>query len=207
MSRVLISVGLLVAISYVPASAQDEFKGPELFPLANFNTWTYRVDGQDDRLHVTSFQVLEKIGDFRCYRFEGRMRNQTIASEHISVRKDGVYRVRHDNVDLEPPLLICRFPPRKGDKWTGEYKINGQKSMIAYECDLDEIAVLKNPKVQVLVVRGTINDGNGTLKSTCWYAPKLGLVRQVIEEGDARIVIELESFGLPKKGGPKPLSP
>ena len=32
------------------------------------------------------------------------------------------------------------------------------------------------------------------LKNTCWYAPRVGLVKQLIEDGDSRIVLELEKF-------------
>lgn len=204
MRRALLSVTLLVAIAALPIRAQETFKGPELFPFGNFNTWTYRVQGQDDRdrLSVTSFIVSDKSGD-RIYRFEARFRNQTVVTEHLAVRADGLYRVRHDNVELDPPLLICRLPPGKGQKWQSEYKINDQKRTVSFECDFEEMSVIKNPKMTVLVVRAEIADPKGTITNTCWYAPKYGLVKQVVQERESRIVIELDNFVGGKKGPPK----
>ncbi len=195
--RHVVSMGLFTAIVSLPVNAEEKFNGPELFPVVPFNVWTYRIQSQDDKLVVSVFELKEKMGE-RIYRFEGRLRGQTIASEHLAIRKDGVYRVRHDNMELDPPLLICRFPPTKGDKWTAEYKINDKKTTVAYECDIEEITY-KGKTEKSVVIRAEIAEANGPIKNTCWYLPKDGLVKQVIEDGDKKIVLELESYRRPGK--------
>ena len=203
MRRTFFSIGLLVAIASLPVNAdEEEFKGPELFPVTSFWTWTYRVQGQDDKLHVSVFDSKEKMGE-RIFRFEGRIRNQPVASELLSIRKDGVYRLRHDNHELEPPLLICRFPPLKGETWKAEYKIGDKKTTVVYDCDTEEITY-QNKKMTALVIRAEIADPNGAIKNTCWYAPRIGLVKQVIQEGDNKIVIELEEHGRPPPKSKQP---
>lgn len=212
MRRVILALCLaatmiLLAAPVNQASAQDEFKGTELFPMSVFSRWTYRVQGQDDRLVVMA-AAIEKIGEYRCYRFEGRLRNQLVASEQLSLRKDGVFRMRHDGMDLEPPLMICRFPPLKGEIWKAEYKIGDKKTMIAFECDTEVITV-NDTKYHTFVIKAEIAESGGKLKNTCWYAPKVGLVKQVIEDGDNQIVLELEKYerGPEKKGSGKAPSP
>jgi hypothetical protein len=208
MHRAVFSLVMLVAIGSFPANAQNQFKGPELFPAGNF-VGTYRVQyqGQEDKLVV--YQAPDQIGIQRCWRYEGLLRNQLISTEHLAVRADGVYRIRHDDADLEPPLLICKFPPVKGETWTGDYKINDKKSTVHYQCNVEEMSVMKNPKATtVLVIRAEITFANVTLTNTCWYAPNRGLVKQVIEEGNSKIILELDSHGpASRKAGPKAPSP
>jgi hypothetical protein len=199
MRRAILSLGLIAVISSIPVSAQDEIKGKELFPFAPFNVWTYRIQGQDDKLTVNVFETKEKEKNGeRIYRLEGRLRNQAVVSEHLSLRKDGAYRLRHDNVEIDPPLLICRFPPVKGDTWKAEYKINDKKISVTYYCDRVEITH-RDKKVMAVVIRAVISDGGDGITNTCWYVPGDGMVKQAIEEGDGQIVLEFENYGRPVK--------
>lgn len=204
MRRSFLTATSFLVLFALPLRGQE---GAEYFPVNNFRTWTYRINGQEDRLVVTAFQVTEPIGGFRCYRYEGRMRNQIIVTEHLSVRKEGVYRVRHDNIDIDPPLLICKFPPTKGQTWKSEYKIGEKKVAVTFTTDMEEIPVPKSKtnetKANALVIRAEIVNGEHSIKSTCWYAPNRGLVKQVLEEDDGQITLELEPN--PPKG--KPMSP
>jgi hypothetical protein len=202
MRRTIIPFALLIAFAAMPAGAQEEFKTSELFPVLPYNVWTYRIQGQEDKLTVSVFDFKEKSGD-RIYRFEGRLRNQTVSSEHLSIRKDGVYRIRHDNMEIEPALLICPSSPVKGKTWKSVYKINDKKTTVTYECDTEEIIDRKNNKVKALVIRAHISEEKGEITNTCWYIPKDGLVKQVIEEGDSKIVLELENYGRAGPGSKK----
>src|SRR3954468_14617886 len=111
MQRAAFSLLLLVGVASL--AAQDETVPPpadgSYFSLAVGNRWVYRIAGQDDRLYVTAAGV-EKIGETFCVRLEGRLQTRTVATEHLSVGRDGVLRHRVDGNDLEPPLPVCRFP-------------------------------------------------------------------------------------------------
>jgi hypothetical protein len=185
--------GLLALIVLPPVfAADDPPPGKELFPLASNARWTYRIQGQDDKLVIVVSPQLDKLGESRAYRLEGRLRDRLIATEQLTVRKDGVYRHRHDGMDIEPPLLICKFPATKGERWHIDYKIGDKKAAIDYSCEFEEVTVPAGT-YKAVAVHAAVVEGGG-LKTTCWYAPKVGLVKQVVEDGEGKIVLELEKF-------------
>ena len=90
-------------------------------------------------------------------------------------------------------MLICKFPPERGAKWRAEYKFNDKKASIAYECDEEEVNVPAG-KFNAVVIRSESADGSGKFKNTVWYVPKIGMVKQVSEDRDNRIVLLLDRF-------------
>jgi len=177
----------------------EEIKGPELFPLALGKRWTYHIKGQENPL-VIMVSAVEKIGEFRCFKLEGWQRGALVATEHLSVRPDGIFRMRYDSADLDPPLPICKFPPAEGQSWKLDYKIGEKKASISFETEMEEITVPAG-KFKAVVIRSTVPEGNGPLKNSCWYAPKIGMVRQVIESEEGKVTLELieeKKKGLPK---------
>jgi hypothetical protein len=181
---VVVLAGFQSAVSAQPAAS-------EYFPSQPGNRWTYRIVGQDDRLVVVS-TFTEPIGGYSCFRLESRLRSQFIASAHFSVRKDGVYQMRSDGYNLDPPLPICKFPPTDKETWKVDFKLGEKKATIAYECSFEEVTV-PTGKYKALVIHSETPEGTGKLLNTCWYAPKVGLVKQVVDDGD-KIVLELEKF-------------
>jgi len=65
-------------------------------------------------------------------------------------------------------------------------------------------------RYKTIVVRSEIPDGAGALRSSVWYAPEVGMVKQVIADGDKTITLSLERFEkesapkINKKNSPKP---
>lgn len=194
MRRLLITSSLLLlfAGSYTQSAEPVDKppKGEEYFPISIGKRWTYRIQGQEERLVITAVTE-EKVGNVACIRLEGRLQNRLIATEHIALQKGGVYRYRNDGLDIEPPLRICKFPPEANETWKVEYKVNDKKASLDYECDFEEVKVPAGT-YQALVVRSEVPDRAGKLKNTVWYAPKVGMVRQLIEDGDSKIELRLE---------------
>lgn len=189
----------LLTLLFTVAPAWTQNDESDLFPMSIGSRWTYRIAGQDDRLVIVAAGT-EKIGDIRCVRLEGRLQNRVIATEHVAKLKEGVFRLRNDGSDLEPPLMICKFPAVNGDTWRAEYKMNDKKAAIDYECDREDIVVPAG-KYKAVVIRSEVAEGGGKLKSTVWYAPRVGMVKQVIEDGENKIMLSLERFdrGFEKK--------
>jgi len=197
MKHLMIALLAVASFSLV-ARAEDPPLGQEIYPLALGHRWTYRIQGQDDRLTI-QVVAIDMINGVRCYRLEGKIQNRVIATEHVAKLKDGLYRYRNEGIDIDPPLLLCKFPVEKGDAWKAEYKHNEKKASLRYECDLEEVTVLHG-KYQSVVIHSITAD-NSKLKNSVWYAPRIGMVKQVIEEGEQTIVLTLERFdrGFEKK--------
>jgi hypothetical protein len=200
MRRFAITLGMLGLATALPADEPPA--NDDLFPLRLNNRWTYSITQQnqvqEERLIVTA-SLMDKFGGPPSVRLDGRLRGQIIATELLSIRSGGAYRLRADAVDIEPPLLICKFPCKKGETWKIDYKVGAKKATVTYESDVDEVEV-KAGKFKTVLIRSEVPEGNGRLKNSCWYAPKFGLVKQVIDDGESKIVLELEKFDrVPKK--------
>ena len=191
MRRLFVTSSLLLLFGTSSTqSADNPAKGDEYFPLVVGKRRTYRIQGQEDRLVITA-TTEEKIGNALCFRLEGRLQNRLIATEYIALRKGGAYRYRNDGADIEPPLLICQFPPAANETWKAEYKVNDKKAALDYECDFAEVKVPAGT-YQTLVVRSELSNRSGKMKNAVWYAPGVGMVKQVIEDGDSKIELRLE---------------
>ena len=197
----LIAILLECSLTAFADGAADTDSFEDFFPLQVNNRWTYRIQGQEERLYIFTTQI-EKIGAVNCVRLEGRLRGQTVANEHLAIRKEGVFRYRLDGVDIEPPLPICKPIGRSSKAWKLDYKVGEKKASIAYELDWDDIAVPLG-KYKALRIQSEVPDGNSKLKNTCWYASKVGMVKQVIDDGDNKIVLELEKFERDRVPGKK----
>ena len=184
----------MVMVCWMPqtSGAIEPVAGDELFPVAAGNRWIYRLRGQDDRFVITALRK-EKVGDTLCMRLEGKLNNRIVATEHVSITKEGVYRHRNDTAEIVPPLLICKFPPLKAESWKIDYKVDGKSASVAYLCDLEEVVVPAG-KFNAVVIRAEVLSASMKIKNTCWYAANTGMVKQLIEDGDNKIVLELDKF-------------
>src|SRR6185312_1005861 len=134
-----------------------------------------------------------------CARLEVTRDGKVIAWQHLSVTADGVYR--HDLTDQhtgsavtqtpKPPILVLKLPPKSGDTWKVDSKADGKTFRGAFKIDEQEIKV---PAGSYKCVRVTSQDLeiNG-LKPiiTTYFASGAGMVKQIIQEGDSKIEIEL----------------
>jgi len=180
------------------AIAQEERPAEhDLFPLNTGMRWTYKIQGQDDRL-VVNVAGVDRIGEARCVRLEARLGNRVIATEHLSLTKDGAFRHRLDSADIEPPLTICKFPATQGLTWEAQYKINDKRATLSYEIEEEEITVPAG-KYKAVAVRSEIPDRAGAFRNTIWYAPKVGMVKQEIADGDRTVTLLLEKFERPSE--------
>ena len=90
----LLSLNLMLILTTC-ISAEEPSAGKDLFPMTVGNRWTYRIQGQDDRLTVKA-EAEEMVGEIRCTALEGRLQNgpiradaagRLIARELIAVKK------------------------------------------------------------------------------------------------------------------------
>ena len=181
----------LALVFLTPASAQESWNPEELMPLAVGNRWTYKVNGEDRFVIVASRK--EKIGEQMCLRLEGRVKEEVVSSEWMALRGEGLFRYRNDGQDIDPPLNLCKLPIKSGDTWKITYKVGGRSATIRYDAELESIAVPAG-KYNTIQVRSEVGDEKNKVKSTSWYAPKVGMVKQVIEEGKMTWTLELEKF-------------
>ena len=179
---------LTLAISCT-LSAQESGAGKETpyYPLKKDATWTYKVMGN---------QIIMKVagGDKEGTKVETIVNGKAIASEHIQVRDDGVYRVMINGQKPEAPVKFLQLPPKAGASWTVETKIQGQPIKGTFVTSEEEITVLGN-KYKTIKVEGKDFDiSNMKTNITYWFAEGVGIVKLSFSLGGMDATLELDKY-------------
>jgi hypothetical protein len=182
-------------------SAQDKLAERPYFPLQVGTTWHYKVGDRKLTIRVSKH---EKVGDVLCALLEVTRDGKVIASEHLSVSVDGVYR--HDQTKVEkdgktttqtmkPPILVLKLPAEKGEKWQVDSKADGDSLRGTYQIAGEEEVKVPAGTYKALRVVSLDLEVNG-LKPvlTTYYAAGVGMVKQVIQVGAAKTEFELTKF-------------
>jgi hypothetical protein len=190
-SLLMIAAGTLLA--------EDKPGESPYYPLRTGTTWHYKVG--DNKL-VIRVAKQEKVGDVPCALLEASRDGKVVGSEHLAVTADGVYRHtitkaqgdKPATLTLKPPMLVLKLPPKKGDAWKVDSQVDGKVLRGGFKADEQEVKV---PAGTYKAIRVTSQDleVNG-LKTvlTMYYAEGVGMVKQVIQEGENKVEIELEKF-------------
>jgi len=174
------------------AAAQPKPAGEDLFPLEVGNVWTFKVSGQEDRFTI-KVAAIEKAGDYECFRLEAFLRDRPVGTEHLLVAKNGVFRARTDKDDVTPPVAVLLFPLEKGKVWKGDYKLGGKAASATFTANTETVTVPAG-KFDAYSVQADLTEMGGRVRTTLWYAPDVGIVKQTLEEGKRTLTLELEKF-------------
>jgi hypothetical protein len=201
-------VGPLLLVAAAALSAQDKLAETPYYPLQVGTTWHYKSGDRKFTIRVVKH---EKVGGVLCARLEVVRDGKVVASEHLAVTDEGVYRHSQTASGVgqfdsksgegagkeekpEPPILVLKLPPKKGDSWRVDSKADGKVFRGGFKIDEKEIKV---PAGTYQAIRVTSEDleTNG-LRSvlTTYFARGVGMVKQVIQVGDVTADIELEKF-------------
>jgi hypothetical protein len=196
----------VLLLSVQVASAQDKPAEVSYFPLKVGNTWHYKAnDG-------TKFQVevkeVKKGKEGTEARLETRKDGQIIGGELLRVTDDGIYRVEIDITDssktvketIQPPICVLRLPPKKGEAFTVDSKVNGKPYKGTFKISEEDVKVAAGEYKKALKVVGVDLEIEGTRPAmTSWFAENVGRVKLLAATGDSRLEYELEKF----EPGPK----
>ncbi|MBL8798616.1 MAG: hypothetical protein JNM56_32265 [Planctomycetia bacterium] len=191
--------GLLLSFNLAGA-ADDKLKESTYFPLKVGTKWHYRVGPAKLTLQVAKH---EKVGDVLCALIETLKDGNIVATEHVAVRDDGVFRYTIAGQKPEMPFQVLKLPPKKGDTWKVAVKIGNEELKGEFVSGEEEVEV---PAGKYQAVTATSKgfqapDGEGNMQDLSfkfWYAPKVGQVKQTIKIGKRpEIAIELERYESP----------
>ena len=165
------------------------------YPLKIGTTWDYVANSKKVTVKVTKH---EDINGVKCARLETDTGGGAVMSEDLTVKEDGVYRVRAQGKDVKPPFLMLKLPPKKDDSWTVDsmaenFAIKGKLSVAA---DSEKVTVGKETYDAVLVKSSDLKMGGQAAVMECWYAKDRGMVKQHfrIPGASLDVTVELEKF-------------
>jgi hypothetical protein len=201
---------LLPSLAAAELTAQEKLKETPYYPLKVGTTWRYRAGESKFTIRVARH---EKVGETLCALLETIRDGKVAGSEHLAVSGDGVYR--HDltypqlqsdpndkskkvktpvNQALKPPILILKLPPRNGDSWKIDSKGDGKTFRGNFQVAEQEITVPAGTYKTFRVASQDLEVNSLKPNITTFFAQGVGMVKQTIEMGNAKIEIELEKF-------------
>jgi len=190
---------LFVLAANLPAQDPSKLTRTPYYPLQVGTIWHYKSGDAKFTIRVVRH---EKVGEVLCARLEVNRDGKVVASQHLTVTADGVYS--HDLTEQssgkvvtqtpKPPLCVLKLPPKKGDTWKVDSKGDGKIFRGAFTIGEQKIKVAAGDYETVRVTSQDLEVNALKPTITTYYARGVGMVKQVIQVGDATTEIELEKF-------------
>jgi hypothetical protein len=191
--ELLASLTLFLALGWV--RAEEKLVETPYHPLKVGTTWTYKVvNAPDSPSMVLKVARHEKVGDLLCARIETVVNGQAVANEYVTVTKDGIYRVSANGTRFEPPMLLLKLPPRKGDSWKVDAR-GGTEALTGNVRVTEEAVTVPMGKYDTFPATVTIQAGAQKMETANYYAKGVGIVRVKANLGPGLdVLMELEKF-------------
>jgi hypothetical protein len=200
----------LLSLAAAELTAQEKLKQTPYYPLKVGTTWHYRAGESKFTIRVARH---EKVGDTLCALLETIRDGKVVGSEHLAVSGDGVYRhdltypqLQSDPNDkskkvktlvkqtLKPPILLLKLPPRNGDSWKIDSKGDGKSFRGNFQVAEQEITVPAGAYKAFRVASQDLEVNSLKPNIMTFFAHGVGMVKQIIEMGNAKVEIELEKL-------------
>ena len=178
------------------AAAADDFKDSPYYPMQVGAVWNYKAGDSKFTVKVTTH---EKVGTTMCTRLETAQEGKVIGSEDVFAKEDGVYRLALDGKVIEPAVCILKLPPKPGDGWSVDSKAQGKTGGTEalkgrFKVGGEEVTVPAGKYTAVTVSCDDLDANGAKYSFTTDYVKDVGMVKQVIEAGGLKVVVELEKY-------------
>jgi hypothetical protein len=196
----LLFAGMGPALLLAPSlPAQDKGPGTAWYPLQVGTTWHYKIGDGKFSTRVTKH---EKVGETMTARLETTRDGKVIGVEHLGAGPEGVYRHDYEvpqeggplHEVLKPPVLILKLPAKKGETWKVDSKADGNVYRGTFKAGEGEVKVPAGTYQAISVSTQDLEASGLKFAITTDFAKGVGMVKQVVQQGDAKVVIELEKF-------------
>lgn len=175
------------------------------FPLKAGAAWEYRLStGQPMAVRVAG---TSQVGGRACTILETAVGEQK-TREHVAVTDQGLTAFKVENpfgsLEYPTPILRVKLPFREGDAWAVSLQEGAQLNRYEYRTGGRETLRVPAGTYEAWKVVATLKLPQGEASMTAWYAPGIGLVKQVYAFGDRRMTTELSSTTLAPAPAPAP---
>ncbi len=195
------------------------------FPHAEGNRWEMEMKGEDgsEKLTLEILKSSAAAGE-GSFLLETRRGSRAIQRDCYVADEKGLSFVSSGIAEptrIEPPMPILRIPVNSGDRWDwiGKFRTGGStgNARSAYEAQAsftvggpDKVKTIAGEfeafRIEQRVVVHVPNQDTAT-NTTLWYAPKIGLIKQVVESPTTKGEAVLISYRLNEHSAAQPGQP
>ncbi len=183
----------------------------DYYPLSEGCAWEYDavvVQGRRETRMAARVRVagVKKVGETECTVLETTFGGAS-SLEYVAASPAGVwvYGGRNGGVDysFDAPVLRLKYPPAAGCAWEGGAGRDG--TSVAYRAKVlgEESVDVPAGRYDAFKVSMEMDTPAGAVRSFCWYARDVGLVKQWLRRtnalSDMELTVCLKSFSA---GGP-----
>jgi hypothetical protein len=196
MNRLLAVLGAVLLAA--PVGAQEEPMSSDFYPLRKGTTWTYKATG--NLTLVAQVTAHEKVGKEACAKIETKVNGETVNTEYIAVRENGLFRVKVGDKEYNPPLCFLKLPPKKDDKWEVKSTSGSETLSGTFETTEKKIDFKDTKEINAFEVKSKDMTVNGQKISLSYlFAEKIGIVKQTVNLAGAEVTLDLTDFKDPQQ--------
>ena len=192
------------AVSPEPQAAEP----PSFFPTAVGTRWKWESsttigDGKGPLAPTVLTSELqsrlaghEEINGVKCARIEVTDSLGTVVqTEYMSVTPEGLFRHGMNQDRFDPPIKVLALPAKVGTTWKAKYTVQGIAVETSSKIAAQEAVTV--PAGRFDTVRVEVE--HSLLTTTTWYAPGVGVVKQLVDKPilSQKDELELQEFSSP----------
>ncbi len=162
----------MAALLALGAPAQEDY-----FPLGEGMAWTYRT--HTGREFVKRVLGHEEVGGVRC----AILQVGDVEKHWVSVCPEGVRLHRSKGVALGTPVVLFKFPLRKGDRWTGEAKAETGAIRYSFSNEGEEEIEVPAGRFTAWRIDWAMEQGTSATSGRSWLARGVGPVKEAYASG------------------------
>lgn len=189
MKRPAALFAVLLAVA-APAFAEETIESAPYYPTKIGSTWKYRFARGVLTNKITRH---EKVGDVLCARLDTLSGDKVVSNEHVTITKNGVERHATLGFRPEPPVLLLKFPLKDKDEWDIDSKVGEETIKGKANVEKEELKI-GDKTYDTFKVTTDVKTGTMQIKSVCWYAKDVGMVKQNLNFAGNEVKLELEEF-------------
>ena len=192
----------MLSAAFAAAAPASKDKGDLYHPIKEGDKRVYEEKGVTGRVRESSNVVtkVEKKDDVFIVTTGREIKGKMRDTGTLEVSDKGVTTTATTFAKLKTPRPVIKLPAKEGDKW--EYDSDGGDGPAGAKATFtvgkeEEIEVPAGKFKAIRIdaeLKYDIGNGPTTIKTSRWYAPKVGLIKMVTNPGATESVMVLKSF-------------
>jgi hypothetical protein len=197
-SALLTALAALVLV--LPAGAAPRLKDRSArgyYPMTVGDRWVTAIRYADGTVELTEVvTAVEKEGEGQVVSV-GRENGGRVGPDvsQMMVTDKGLFRVSQLGTAFEAPYCVLRFPLTPGATWTSEARsVVGTEAKLKYTAVQEDDVEAPAGKFRAFRLDVELETAGKTSRSSIWYAPRVGVVKEERKDTDSGYVKVLKSF-------------